>query len=184
MVGAGREPWRRRGASPARRHVRAGLRQSPAQRTKGAAADLFSEEADNSPDFESALLWARRAAEAGSAKGQAILGYVLTRGPEPIRDLEAAHDWFKRSADQGSAEGRLGYALSLARTASDDASRAEVVAYLQQAADAELPTAIHLLGILDRGRHRDAARSRARSNSSAALRKKAFPPRRPNTAPR
>jgi uncharacterized protein len=43
------------------------------------------------PDFDSALKWDCQAAEAGLAKGQALLAYILTYGPVPMRDLEAAH---------------------------------------------------------------------------------------------
>ena len=34
------------------------------------------------PDFKSAMKWARQAADAGSASGQALLAYILTYGPE------------------------------------------------------------------------------------------------------
>src|SRR3984893_2271414 len=71
---------------------------------------LFAEEEAAEPDFASALRGARQAAGAGSAKGQSVLAYVLTCGPEKMRDLEEAHRWYRRSA----AEGCLGYALSLA----------------------------------------------------------------------
>jgi uncharacterized protein len=73
---------------------------------------LFAEEGPGEPDFPSALKWARPAAEAGSAKAQAVLAYVLTCGPEEMRDLEGAHRWYQRSA-AGCPEGCLGYALSL-----------------------------------------------------------------------
>ena len=42
------------------------------------------------PDFETALHWARRAAEGGSAEGQAVLGYILGSGPEAVRDQAAS----------------------------------------------------------------------------------------------
>ena len=38
-----------------------------------------------------AIKWARKAAEGGSADGQAVLGYILTSGPEQLRDLDEAH---------------------------------------------------------------------------------------------
>ena len=59
--------------------------------------------------------WARKAAEGGSADGQAVLGYILTSGPEPMRDPDEAHRWYERSAAAGCPQGALGYALSLAR---------------------------------------------------------------------
>src|SRR5947209_18847315 len=36
--------------------------------------------------------------------------YILTCGPEAMRDLEAAHHWYERSAAARSPEGCLGYA--------------------------------------------------------------------------
>jgi len=67
----------------------------------GQADRLFASEAEAGPDFAAALTWARRAADAGSPQGQAILGYVLTHGPDGIRDLEAAHRWYASSAAAG-----------------------------------------------------------------------------------
>ena len=114
----------------------------------GEKGGLFESDQVRKPDFDSALKWARRAADAGSAKGQAELAYVLTRGPERLRDLDAAHALYRRSADAGCPEGCLGYALSLAQRAADEAGRREVVEYLRRAAAAELPTAIYLLAVL------------------------------------
>ena len=54
------------------------------------AAALFNQNEPAKPDFERAAVWARKAADAGSADGQALLGYILTAGPEEMRDLEAA----------------------------------------------------------------------------------------------
>src|SRR6202045_3918204 len=87
---------------------------------------LFAEEEPGEPDFASALKWARPAAEADSAKAQAVLGFVLTCGPE----------------------GCLGFALSLAPRTQDAAGRHEVAEHLRRAAEAELPTAIYLLAVL------------------------------------
>ena len=77
-----------------------------------------------------------------------MLGYILTYGPESMRDSEKAHRWYERAAAAGSPEGRLGYALSLARRATDDEDRRQVAEHLRRAAEAELPTAIYLLGVL------------------------------------
>ena len=44
-------------------------------------------------------------------------GYILTSGPEHVRDLDEAHRWYERSAAAGCPQGALGYALSLARDA-------------------------------------------------------------------
>jgi TPR repeat protein len=77
-----------------------------------------------------------------------VLAYVLTCGPEEMRDLEKAHRWYQRSAAAGCPEGCLGYALSLAPRTQDEAGRHEVAEHLRQAAEAELPTAIYLLAVM------------------------------------
>ena len=109
---------------------------------------LFADDKPGEPDFASALAWARQAAEAGSAKAQAVLAYVLTCAPEPLRDLAEAHRWYRHSAATGCPEGCLGYALSLAPRTHDEAGRREVAEHLHRAAEAELPAAIYLLAVL------------------------------------
>ena len=125
-----------------------GLANLANDKTKGLAVHIFDQDETVDPDFESALKWARQASEAGSPKGQAILAFVLTRGPEHLRDLDAAHILYERSAEAGCPEGCLGYALSLAGRTSDEKGRRRVVEFLRHAAEAELPTAIYLLGVL------------------------------------
>jgi uncharacterized protein len=114
----------------------------------GPADGLFGGHEPSEPDFTAALKWSRQAAEAGDAKGQAILGYVLACGPEAIRDPEEAHRWYERSAAAGCPEGCLGYALSLAPRMHDEEGRRQVAEYLRRAAEAELPNAIYLLAVL------------------------------------
>ncbi len=114
----------------------------------GSAANLFAANDAAEPDFESGIRWARKAAEAGSADGQAVLGYILTSGPEHLRNLDEAHQWYERSAVAGCPQGALGYALSLARTAKDPEEQAKVAEYLRQAADAGLPTGLYLFAIM------------------------------------
>ncbi|TGQ69341.1 hypothetical protein EN829_029485 [Mesorhizobium sp. M00.F.Ca.ET.186.01.1.1] len=106
---------------------------------------LFEQETSPAPDFPTALRFARNAAEAGSATGQAVLGYILSKGPEAMRDLDAAHGWYEKSAAAGCPEGCLGFALSLARLSAD---RGRIAAEVRRAADAGLPTAIYLLAAL------------------------------------
>ena len=56
-----------------------------------ATTHLFATNATSEPDFATAARFARMAAEGGSADGQAVLAYILTSGPEPMRDLAQAH---------------------------------------------------------------------------------------------
>jgi len=119
---------------------------SPDQDNK--ADPLFMADTTGEPDFETAKKWAERATRAGSAEGMALLAYVLTCGPESMRDLEGAHRLYKRSATAGCPQGHLGYALSLARVATDLPRRQQMAEALRRAADADLPVAIYLLGVL------------------------------------
>ena len=109
------------------------------------------------PDFKSAIKWARQAAEAGSAKGQALLAYVLTYGPESMRDLAEAHQWYECSATARCPEGNLGYALSLVRRATREDDQRRLHEQLRRAAEAELPTAMYLLGVLTEAGKGDAS---------------------------
>jgi len=120
----------------------------PAEVDAGAASDrLFRRDTTSDPNFEAAFRFATKAAEAGSASGQAVLGYILTNGPVGLRDEAAAHRWYERSAAAGCAEGSLGLALSLAGRGLD-ADRPKIAQELRRAADGDLPTAIYLLAIL------------------------------------
>src|SRR5271163_153200 len=114
-----------------------------------AAALFTANDSDGKPDFDSAVKWARLAAEGGSADGQAVLGYILTSGPEALRDLDAARRWYKSSAEASCPQGALGYALALAREATDTNQNQEIFGWLQRAAQAGLPTALYLLGVMN-----------------------------------
>ncbi|WP_032918340.1 SEL1-like repeat protein [Mesorhizobium erdmanii] len=108
---------------------------------------LFDRDSSGEADFAAARDFAKKAAEAGSASGQAILGYILTNGPKPMRDADAAHHWYEQSAAAGCAEGCLGLALSLARRGGT-AERGRIANEIRRAADAGLPTAIYLLAVI------------------------------------
>jgi TPR repeat protein len=114
----------------------------------GNAAGLFATNQAVQADFETGIKWARKAADGGSSDGQAVLGYILTSGPEALRNLDEAKQWYERSANAGCPQGALGYALSLAAAATDQERQAVVADYLRRAADAGLPTALYLLGIM------------------------------------
>jgi TPR repeat protein len=126
-----------------------GLGAAPRERS---TADLFHDKArpdpvtGPEPSFEHALAWARRAAAAGSADAQPVLGYILTSGPEEYRDLEQAHTLYQKAAEAGSPQGALGYAISLAGRAPDLDGQREIARWLDAAAKAGLPTAYYLLG--------------------------------------
>ena len=127
----------------------AGLARAEGDVGKSLSERLFAADSPGgAPDFAAAHAWAIKAAEAGSPTGQAVLGYILTCGPDPLRDLEAAHRWYERSAAAGCAEGSLGLALSLARRGAGAEVRTRIAEGVRRAADAGLPTAIYLLAVL------------------------------------
>ncbi|HET8995171.1 MAG TPA: tetratricopeptide repeat protein, partial [Acetobacteraceae bacterium] len=126
-----------------------GLAAEAAGSDPGSAANLFtSNTSANPPDFVGAEKWARRASEGGSAEGQALLGYILTSGPESMRNLPEAFQWYERSARANCAQGHLGYALSLSNDATTPDKQKKVTEHLRAAADAGLPTALYLLGMI------------------------------------
>ena len=119
----------------------------------GSATDreaLFGPALGRAPDevdHDAALRWARRAAAEGSPEAQALVGYILTSGPEHLRDAEAGDDAYRRSAAAGDPRGRLGHALALLRHGGPDAVRQGAVE-MGLAAAAGLPTALYLLGVM------------------------------------
>ncbi len=85
------------------------------------SADLFSPTSDGRVDYQEAVTWARRAAEAGAPEGQATLAYILSDGPVNLRDLDAAFEWYRKSAEQNYSQGQLGYAIGLINRADTQA---------------------------------------------------------------
>ncbi|MER9581979.1 tetratricopeptide repeat protein [Mesorhizobium sp. M0276] len=147
--------WLRRAASHGNADAQAllaalcvsGLATAEGDGQRSESERLFEQDLSGEPDFVTAFDLATKAAESGSATGQAVLGYILTSGPESMRDPDAAHRWYERSAAAGCAEGCLGFALSLARRGGPT-ERARVADEVRHAADAGLLTATYLLAIL------------------------------------
>jgi cytochrome c5 len=52
-----------------------------------------------------------KSAEAGDAKIQNLIGFMLYYGENAPKDREAAHRWFHRAADQGNASAQLNIAV-------------------------------------------------------------------------
>ena len=113
-----------------------------------ASGSLFETNKPSLPDFATAQIWARKAADAGSPSGQAILAYILTWAPDPMRDLEQAHRLYVQSAKANCPEGCLGYALALSQSARSEDELREVARNIRVAADGGLTSAIYLLAVL------------------------------------
>jgi len=99
---------------------------------------------DPQPHYHAALLWAERAAAQGSAEAQAILGYILTDGPDDLRDRDRGAYYYQYAAAAGCAQGQLGWALVLLQRHDLDAASG----LLAQAAAAGLAAACYTLGVL------------------------------------
>lgn len=123
------------------------------QETKRQTSLLFATETATAPDFAAAAKWARKAAAVGSAQADALLGYILTSGPDSMRDLDEAHRCYERSAAAGCPQGHLGLALAMASRAVDSHSWLHVADQSRRAAEGGLPTALFMLAVmLDEGR--------------------------------
>src|SRR5215831_3220426 len=84
-----------------------GLASEPPDGARGKEVNsynLFHSDPPIKPDFDAAIRWARQAAQAGSPRGQALLAFILSYGPESFRDLEEARQWYARSAAAGCPE--------------------------------------------------------------------------------
>ena len=113
-----------------------------------ASPDLFAPRAAQEADYHAALFWARKAAEAGSAEAQAILGYIHTAGPADLCDEAAAHRWYNKSAAASCAPGQLGFGLALMRKAETGEATVEAIDLIKLAAAQGLPSAHYYLGVV------------------------------------
>jgi hypothetical protein len=111
-------------------------------------AGLFAGDEVANPDYETALPWARRAAEQGLVEAQALLGNILTSGPESLRDPSQAEHWYRLCSKAGSPQGSLGLGLALLRAGRSEATVREAAVEIRKAAEAGLSTAVYLLGTM------------------------------------
>jgi TPR repeat protein len=109
--------------------------------------DTISMDEHSSANYERASKWAARAADGGSSEAKSLLAFILTTGPDQIRDEERGAVLYREAAEAGDAQGQLGWALVLLRRGCP-ASLAEARAFLEAAARADLPTAHYVLGII------------------------------------
>ncbi|PHS37891.1 MAG: hypothetical protein COA91_08995 [Robiginitomaculum sp.] len=80
-----------------------------------AAAILYAENFNITPDAAKAAKLLKQAANAGLAAAQADYGLVVYQGNGTERSIVEAAQWFKKSAENGDAEGRFLYAFTLAK---------------------------------------------------------------------
>jgi uncharacterized protein len=99
------------------------------------------------PDYAAAERWCRQAVAAGSAEAKALLGFILTNGPEDRRDTALGESLYREAAQAGWSRGQLGLAMTLLRDGSRERG-AEAVGLLQSAAADGVAVAHHLLGMV------------------------------------
>ena len=112
------------------------------------AASLFDVGDIADPDYVTAMRRARMSAEAGSGEAQAVLAFILGSGPQDMRNLVESDLWYERSAAAGCPQGMLGHALALNRKGGGETVKREVAVQLSKAAEAGLPAALFLLGVM------------------------------------
>ncbi len=100
-------------------------------------------------DFKGALVYLRKAAEAGYRQAQTDLGGLyLAGGKEGLEaDAKEAYHWFSQAAEQGSAQARCFMAEMLYQGAKDlEQDKDEAIKQWKLAIDAGLPEAMRRLG--------------------------------------
>ncbi|AOW47646.1 tetratricopeptide repeat protein [Acetobacter ascendens] len=110
--------------------------------------DDSAEQTKREPDFIKAAHWAQRAAEAGYADAQALYGYILTAGPESIRNPEQALEWYRAAASNGCVQGHLGIGLAALAQAKTQEDYTAAAVELKKAADGGMGTGLYLMGVM------------------------------------
>ena len=121
--------------------------QGMAQPGSGTLFELASCSPTGIPDYRAALHWTQLAAATGHAPSQALLGFILTSGPQALRDTSRGDGCYRVAAEAGCAHGQLGWSLALLRM-NPEANIVEARRLLAEAARANMPIAHYLLGVL------------------------------------
>jgi uncharacterized protein len=88
---------------------------APAKPTSAAQGGRLSLFRNSVPcDYQKAIYWNSRAADAGSADAQARLGFQYATATGTAKDVVKAKDWFAAAAAQGNAAGQFGMGVLLA----------------------------------------------------------------------
>lgn len=98
-------------------------------------------------DFEGALRWTRRAAEAGHLQAQLDMGGMYLNGGRLVKpDAAAAYRWFCRAAEQGSMGAEVFVGMLLYDGKGVEQNRDEALRHWRRAADAGVAAAQFRLG--------------------------------------
>ena len=99
------------------------------------------------PDYQLAAALAQRAANNGSAAGQALLAFIMGLAPSIAQQPGEADALYREAAQGGAPLGQLGHALALLRQPTPRAHD-EAHDLLSEAADAGMATAHFMLGAM------------------------------------
>ena len=115
------------------------------------AGHPWQKKASVTRDLARATYWNSRAAQAGSAKAQATLGFQYARALGVDLDVTEARKWFEASAEQGNVSGQLGLGLLFAGKALGEANTSTATFWFEKAVaqgnnEAKLALAQLLLG--------------------------------------
>ncbi len=102
---------------------------------------------NDASDFDEAIVWLKKAAEAGYLKAQTDLGGLYFGGGVVKEDWDEAYRWFSMAAEQGNAAAHNFLAIILGKgTEMIPADAKAAFAHWKIAADAKIPEAMHYVG--------------------------------------
>ncbi|WP_038050166.1 MULTISPECIES: tetratricopeptide repeat protein [unclassified Thioalkalivibrio] len=125
------------------------IRESNAQ--KGNTAAMFDVGMANyagrgtAVDYDQALRWFARAADADHASAHYYLGYLFATGKGTSADAERSHEHYSRAAELGHADAQYWLGSHLANGEQDPTAALE---WLGKAADQGLPAAQYYVGLM------------------------------------
>lgn len=103
---------------------------------------------DAEPRAKEAMLWLRRAGEAGYLRAQTDLGGIYLEGGRGVeKDVAEAYRWFSRAAEQGSREAHLYLAEMLLRGGAIPRDEAAALEHGRKAAEAGLAEGMLMMGL-------------------------------------
>ncbi len=87
-------------------------------------------------NYEQAVNWYRKAADAGSATGMTNLGWMYQNGYGLAKDYPQAVSWYRKAAEAGDAQGMQNLGVMYADGSGLEQNKKEAVAWYRKAAEA------------------------------------------------
>ncbi len=111
-------------------------------------ATIYASEHLDRGTYGEALQWYFKAAEAGNAQAQFLLGLKYETGTDVGRDLAEAANWYEKAANQGNMEAQFKLATLLERGQGRAADLAAAAQWYERAARNGFAPAQYNLGII------------------------------------